>query len=244
MTDAAQVLAQHGLQNVFAIIQAAQLEHIDLPVAATMLSKESGGRNVWGSDGVSTGGTYVKGSAVTKSAYLAYRDAVRAGRIGRQGCGPAQCTSAGYQDTADALGGCWDPVANIRSGLRGLGGLITRYGVQQGARRYNGSGPAAEAYGRDFAARYAVWKSRLTGATVPPMEDDDMTPDQDARLARIETVLKMMWEQFAGPGADPFSDAKRFTGWPANTPDRTPRTLVDIGRHSDEHLAAIEAKLT
>jgi hypothetical protein len=75
----------------------------------------------------------------------------------------AQCTSAQYQDTADDLGGCWDPLANMRSGFRGMGALIKRHGVQQGARRYNGSGPAAEAYGRDFLAKYGTWRERLRG---------------------------------------------------------------------------------
>lgn len=189
MTDAAAILRSFGLGLADELVQAAALEHVDLAVAATILAKESGGRNVWGSDGVSTGGTYVKGSTVTQSAYLAYRTAVHAGRIGRQGVGPMQCTSASYQDQADLLGGCWVPLANMRSGLRGLGNLIRAYGIRDGARRYNGSGPAAEAYARDFMAKYAIWKSRLSGASVPP-------PLQEVDLsAQFETDARKRWPE-------------------------------------------------
>lgn len=166
--SAASVLTSFGLVNVDALIQAASLERMDIAAAAACIQKESGGRNVWGSDPVSTGGAYVKGSPVTESAYKAYRALVQAGRIGRQGVGPCQCTSAGYQDTADALGGAWLPVANMRSGFRGLQALIARYGVQGGAQRYNGAGAAAVAYGLDFSARYQVWAKRLAGAAITP----------------------------------------------------------------------------
>lgn len=76
----------------------------------------------------------------------------------------------------------------------------------------------------------------------------DMTPEQDARLARVETVLKMIWEQLAGAGADPFDDTKRYTGWEAfpggsTNPDGTPvkATLVDFGRQADVELHALRA---
>jgi hypothetical protein len=163
-------------------IRAAQLEGIDLAVAATMLNKESNGRNVWGGDAVSTGGVYTKGAEVTKSAYLTYKNLASAKKIGRQGVGPAQCTSAFYQNQADAIGapdglGCWDPVTNMRSGFRGLQGLIRAYGLRDGARRYNGSGPMAERYADDFMSKYATWKARLAGATIPYMsahQEEDM----------------------------------------------------------------------
>lgn len=159
----ATVLTRHGLGLADDLVRAAQMEGLDLAIAATVIEKESGGRNVWGSDGVSTGGTYTKGGPVTQSNYVAYRTAMKAGKIGRQGVGPAQCTSAEYQDRADQLGGCWLPLANMRSGFRGLKALTDRYGLQQGARRYNGSGAAAERYGADFVARHRVWVQRLGG---------------------------------------------------------------------------------
>lgn len=185
MSAAAQILRAAGLGLVDELILAADWEGLDLAVAAAMITLESNGRNVWGHDGGPTGGLYVKGGPVTRDNYLAYRDAVRAGRIGRQGCGPAQCTSAEFQDRADELGGCWDPVANMRSGFRGLKQRIDRYGVRDGFRRYNGAGPAAEAYAIKAMAALATWRTRLDAASttcvtapqpvveIPEEEDED-----------------------------------------------------------------------
>jgi hypothetical protein len=239
--DAVSVLRQYGMGLAEELVHAAQLEGIELAAAATIISMESNGRNVWGSDPVSTGGAYTKGGAVTKTNYLAYRSLMKAGKIGRQGCGPAQCTSSGYQDVADALGGCWDPVANYRSGFRGLQRLIAAYGTRDGARRYNGSGPAAERYAATFMARYATWKQRLAGATVPPapapkppVEDDMFTDDDRKVLLENNRILRDIWQQLAGPGSAP----GEFTGWPS-FPNGTPEfkaTLVDYARHADEQL--------
>lgn len=167
MADAAQVLSANGITNVGPIIAAAAMEGMDLATAATLVYGESRGRHIWGSDGVSTGGTYTKGGVVTQSNYLGYRAAMRAGRIGRQGCGITQATSAQYQDTADQLGGCWDMLANCRSGFRGAQSLIRAYGLRNGMRRYNGSGPAAESYADAFMARHGTWALRLAGVPAP-----------------------------------------------------------------------------
>lgn len=201
MTDAATILAEYGNHDPQSTIAAAAFEHIELALAATMLEKESNGRNVWGSDPVSTGGAYTKGGPVTRANYLRYRDLVHSGAIGRQGCGPAQATSAGYQDLADQLGGCWDPVANMRAGFRGLGQLVARYGVQGGAQRYNGAGPAAQAYGRAFAARYQVWQSRLAGASIPTVEGD-LTPDEHNMLAELHDRVCRLEQAWAGGVTD------------------------------------------
>lgn len=166
MADAAAILTANGIINVAPIIQGAALEGMDIATAATLVYGESRGRHIWGSDPVSTAGTYAKGGPVTKINYLEYRSAMRAGRIGRQGVGICQCTSAQYQDTADQLGGCWDMLANCRAGFRGAQALIGRYGLRGGMRRYNGSGPAAERYADSFMGRYATWSARLSGASV------------------------------------------------------------------------------
>lgn len=169
MADAAQILRANGMGLVDELIRAAQMEGMSIPIAATIIAGESWGKNIWGADGgmnVRTNGTYKPRTPVTRSAYLAYRTEMRAGRIIRQGCGPAQCTSSQYQDTADALGGCWDPLANMRSGFRGMGALMKAYGTRNGARRYNGSGPQAERYADSFMSRLAIWERRLAGAPV------------------------------------------------------------------------------
>ena len=119
------VLAQGGILQAADVASIAAAADLDLAAAATLLIKESGGgRNVWGSDNVPTGGSYDKGGVVTRDNYAAYRAAIRAGKAGRQGCGPCQLTFGPFQDQADALGGCWDWRANCRVGFGVLASLI------------------------------------------------------------------------------------------------------------------------
>lgn len=97
-----------------------------------------------------------------------------------------------------------------------------------------------------LADRTLRWnRARPMGVRLLPTAsgDNDMTPDQAARLDRCEAMLRMIYEQLAGPGADPFDDKKRFTGWPAFTADKTPRTLVDIGRRVSEQVDELRNKL-
>lgn len=185
MADLLAVLRSNGILIPEIMVRAAQLEGIEYAVAAAILEGESGGgKNIWGHDTNVTAGTYTPGGPVTHDNYLAYRTAMRAGRIKRNGVGPCQATSAQYQDTADALGGCWDPLANCRSGFRGMGALIKRYGVQGGAQRYNGSGDQAVLYGQRFKARYDRWVPRIAGAA-PPLPVPPPAPiDTSARRRR------------------------------------------------------------
>lgn len=231
MVSTADVLTNYGLGLADEIVLAAQLESLDLAVAATIISKESGGRNVWGSDPQSTAGTYTKGAVVTQADYLAYRNAVQAGLIGRQGVGPAQCTSAAYQNQADDLGGCWSPVANMRSGFRGIGGLINKYGVREGFVRYNGSGPAAEAYANDAVSKYAVWQQRLAG-----IQEDDLTPEQDAMLTAVY--------QYITGSATVVPPGTNWPGWPT-WPGGTNEdlTATDYLRRANVQLNALSVAI-
>lgn len=198
----AESLRVWGILRAVEVVELAAAARLDVAAAATLLEKESyGGRNVWGSDGVPTGGTYVKGAEVTREAYAAYR--ARRVELGAQGVGPCQLTWPGYQDQADALGGCWDWRHNVTVGFGTLAGLIRSHGLRDGFRRYNGSGPAAERYADDAVAKVAKWRDRL-GAVRPsptprPPVEDDMTPDQ-ARM------LQVVYDQLTG---------NNFTGWPA-----------------------------
>ena len=132
---------------------------LDLAAAATLLAIESnGGRNVWGSDGVSTGGIYVKGSGVTQAAYLRYKAA--RSRLGAQGVGPTQLTSPGLQDRADARGGAWDWRVNCAVGFEILAEFVARYGMRGGFRAYNGT----SAYADDAMRRHAEWTAALATA--------------------------------------------------------------------------------
>ena len=157
---ATQVLAAGGILRPAEVVAAAQRAGLELASAATMLEMESGGgRNVWGHDDVDTGGIYTKGSPVTRDAYLRYK--ARRDVLGAQGVGPCQLTYPPLQDQADALAGCWDWSSNVRVGFRHLAELIRAYGDRQGFRRYNGSGPAAENYGRHAVALLGDWRIRL-----------------------------------------------------------------------------------
>lgn len=177
---ATETLGLWGIVRPAEVIEIAAQTGLSIDLAAALLEQESGGgHNVWGHDGVNTGGIYVKGSAVTKEAYLAYK--ARRSELGSQGVGPTQLTWAGYQDQADNLGGAWDWRNNVRVGFSALVALIKVHGQADGIRRYNGSGPAAERYRDQVLARAKKWRDRLgsdaiVDATRPPTST--VTPDR------------------------------------------------------------------
>ena len=161
-------LERRGVLRAAAVIDIAHNAGLGLAEACTMLEKESGGgRNVFGSDGVSTGGAYRKGEAVTEENYKAYKAARLAKRAGAQGVGPTQLTWPPLQIRADELGGCWRPEVNMRVGFEHLRDLIKAYGTRGGFRRYNGSGPAAERYADDAMAKLTRWHGHLAAYRAP-----------------------------------------------------------------------------
>jgi Putative peptidoglycan binding domain len=163
-----QVLAAHGIQRATEVVELAAAAGLELAAAATMLEKESGGGdNVFGHDPVSTDGIYRYGQPVTKDVYERYRQARKAGRIPPQGVGPTQLTWPGYQDQADAEGGCFDWTVNCRVGFRALAGEIRSHGLRDGFRAWNGSGSEAEKYANDAMTKLAMWQSRLAGSGGP-----------------------------------------------------------------------------
>lgn len=168
-----EILTSGGILRAGEVVELAAAHRLDLACAAVLLVKESsGGRNVWGSDPVQTGGTYTKGAPVTRADYERYL-AVR-GPLGAQGVGPCQLTWPGFQDRADARGGCWNWRTNVAVGFEILADLIRRHGVREGFRRYNGAGHAAERYADDAMGKLATWRARLAPAapsapTRPPL---------------------------------------------------------------------------
>jgi hypothetical protein len=152
---AADVLRPH------AVVEEARRAGLPLPLACALLEKESGrGRNVFGHDPT----IFVGAGEVTRAKYAEYkRRRVGSGNRLMQGVGPCQLTWWEFQDTADREGGCWRPEVNMRVGFRHLAALIAQHGLAEGARRYNGSGPAAEAYSRDLLAKAKVWEAKLGG---------------------------------------------------------------------------------
>lgn len=100
---------------------------------------------------------------VTKDNYAAYK-AWRNTHHLAQGVGPGQLTSPGYQDMADARGGCWRPGVNIDLSLAILAGHIAALGVLKGVGAYNGGrGNPNLAYAQAVLAKRDVWKNILEG---------------------------------------------------------------------------------
>lgn len=152
-------LKQHGIVDPVSTVAAAATAKLPLPYACALLEKESGGgQNVFGHDPT----IFIGAGEVTEAKYAEYkRQRIASGNRLMQGVGPCQLTYYSYQDQADAKGGCWVPLHNMEVGFALLQSHIARYGEQAGAAAYNGSGPAADAYGRDFVQRAAAWKARL-----------------------------------------------------------------------------------
>lgn len=154
---AVRIFRRHGIVYPWRTYYAAKRAGLGLALAAAVLDKESGGgHNVFGHDPVKCGPV---GGAVTKDRYLAYKK--NRPSCGMQGVGPVQLTYYTLQDWADAKGGCWRPYVNMLVGFSHLRMLIHKYGDADGIRRYNGLGPAAEAYSRWVRDRAAVWRQRL-----------------------------------------------------------------------------------
>ena len=141
------------------ILEAVATTKIPLSYALALVEKESGGKNVYGHDPVRNPAQ--KGGRVTRTNYAAYKKARKAG-LGMQGVGHTQLTWYAFQDQADALGGAWKPYPNMVVGFRHLKTLINAHGKEHGAAAYNGTGPAADAYGKDFVKRQESWHRRIT----------------------------------------------------------------------------------
>ena len=77
------------------------------------------------------------------------------------GVGPCQLTWFALQDLADEMGGCHKPRFNMRVGFAQAKGLIRQHGKREGARRWNGSGPAAEHYAADWLVKQRKWHDLL-----------------------------------------------------------------------------------
>lgn len=182
---AVHTLTSWGILRPSDTIATAVEANIPLDLACAMLEQESGGgRNVFGSDGVATGGAYVKGSEVTRESYLKYR-AIRA-QYGAQGVGPMQLTYPPLQDQADAAGGCWDPRVNMLVGFQHLASLIRANGLTEGVRKYNGSGPAAENYKIQVLAKKAKWNTRIGNTLIEAIATTPFTATPSPVVPALE----------------------------------------------------------
>lgn len=141
------------------ILEAVATTKLPLSYALALLEKEGGFRNVYGHDAVRNPAP--KGGRVTSANYAKYKRDRKAG-LGMQGVGHTQLTWYELQDSADRIGGAWKPYPNMVVGFSNLKRLVNLHGKEHGAAAYNGTGPAAAAYGRDFVHKQEAWHRRLT----------------------------------------------------------------------------------
>lgn len=137
---------------------AAKEAALEQSIAASILIQESGGgHNVFGHDPTIFGGAGV----VTEAKYRAYKaERRKSGNKLMQGVGPCQLTYYTYQDEADAIGGCWRILCNMRIGFHLLAEHIRKDGLHAGIAAYNGTGPAAEHYADVVIARAKELKAK------------------------------------------------------------------------------------
>lgn len=143
----------NGNKRPIITYQEAKKLGLPLPVACAVLEQESnGGQNVFGHDGT----IFIGAGTVTKAKYLAYkklRDTVKK----YQGVGCMQLTWGGYQDEADAIGGCWVPRFNIRIGFQILAKAKPGKTWQEVFTEYNGSAT----YGVQVSTKVQKWAKIL-----------------------------------------------------------------------------------
>jgi LysM repeat protein len=159
------------LQNAEDIVRAAKNAGLYLPAALAMIQKESGGRNVWGSD---VGGTNSgKKGNVTEVDFKAFAKKVAAGAKSN-GVGVAQITYPAYFPMAENQGiKLWLPYDNALFGFRIL---RSNYEKQKDWARagtlYNKGNltTGVNEYGKTFAALVKEWESRLASASADEEE--------------------------------------------------------------------------
>ncbi len=194
-----------GIQRPLEVVELAAAARLEVACAATLLERESsGGRNVWGRDPVDDGGVYAKGGEVTRAAYEAYR--AQRDRLGAQGVGPCQLTHPSLQNEADRRGGCWDWRSNVAVGFEHLAGLQRSYGMRDGFRRYNGSGPAAEQYADRAVEALARWRTRLGDATAtigPSALPTLRAGDTSSQVRALQRFAARAFPGYPGVGALP-----------------------------------------
>lgn len=167
--------ASRYIANTRPLSIACRQADVTFHLACALIEKESGGRNVYGHD---RGGVYstTPQPPVTALTFAAFLVAVMNGAISN-GVGPCQITYAGGTVNGHRDGGYfrqmleeglapWSTFDNMLFGLRILGRNLTVAGgdIAAAGAAYNGGSnpsPAAIAYGKDLAAKDAIWRTRL-----------------------------------------------------------------------------------
>lgn len=152
-------LHRNGARYISIIDRESRRTGLPFPLALALIEQESNFRNVYGHDATIFAGA----GEVTRANYAKYlSQRGPKGRGGMQGVGPAQLTWYALQDEADRRGGAWNPEHNISTAFDHLASLIKAHGEQAGIERYNGTGPAAERYRQQVAAKRALWAKHLS----------------------------------------------------------------------------------
>lgn len=148
-----------GVEKPSVVAEEAHRADLRLDYALAMLHMETGPRgatpgdrgfklaqrNVFGCDHGPAGGRVpFCGETVTEARVKALLDSGQA-----NGVGWCQLTYRPFVIKAQQLGGAHKPRYQMRVGFDVLAGLIRANGVEVGFARYNGSGSAAAAYGRE-----------------------------------------------------------------------------------------------
>lgn len=149
-----------GMKMPVRTLMAARSCGLNVALACSVVMQETGGGvNEYGHDPT----VFVGAGNVTRWNYRQYLVMRNTPHYGArcQGVGPVQLTYWGFQDRADALGGCWRPLVNMKVGFADLARNIRVDGLREGVRSYNGSGPAADAYAEEVISRAKGYAVRL-----------------------------------------------------------------------------------
>ncbi len=151
-----QLAKDNGILLADVAAQAAEAAGLAYAACCALLMQETGGGvNRYGHDPTQLDGF---DDPVDESNYRLYKWQRDHKHMGNQGVGPVQLTAKSLQDAADALGGCWKPLASMTVG----------FGVLAKARAagkswhdtwlvYNPS----ETYADQLDTKFAWWKTIL-----------------------------------------------------------------------------------
>lgn len=169
-------LRAHGIVHPQITNTASANTGLSLASACAMLEMETaGGNNEFGSDP----GNPVHGGWVNEDRYKLMRHYVAEG-YPSQGVGPCQLTSVGLLNEADARGGSWQVEPNMIIGFTFLRQLQAEFGEQGGFQHYNGSGPAAVAYGQRSMALREQWQQLINSVQKAKLEEPAPVPLDEA----------------------------------------------------------------
>lgn len=148
---------KHGAHHAWKIIVEARRQGIHISDAFALVEGESQFRNVFGHDG----GAPFQGEKVTRAKVHELLDHTARGGVSN-GVGLTQLTWPPFIRQAQRLsGGAANPRNQLIIGFSILHRLQHQHGREKGFAAYNGTGRAADQYGRNMMLRSAKWKEIL-----------------------------------------------------------------------------------